>query len=376
MMRAETIRRLRALMKKEKFQIFRDPSSLLISIFLPLLLLFLYGYGVSLDLNHVRIGLVLEDTSPGAQRFAKSLIDSNYFDVRISRDRRELYRDLEEGSIRGIVVVPAYFSLFRSRPDLKAPIQVIADGSEANTANFVQNYVLGMYQNWVQQEAISGDLTGLPLIEPVARFWYNEELKSRNFLLPGSLAIIMTLIGALLTSLVVAREWERGTMEALISTKVRIPELIAGKVLPYFLLGFASMALCTLVSVGYYGVPMRGSMLALALVSAAFLFSALGTGFLISTLTKVQIIASQITIIVAFLPAYILSGFLFEISSMPLPIRLLTYLMPARYFVQSLQTLFLVGNVWNLVFLNVSVMFFFGLVLFYIIVKKTVKRLD
>jgi ABC-2 type transport system permease protein len=375
-MRTETIRRLKALMKKERFQIFRDPSSLLITIFLPLLLLFLYGYGVSLDLDHVRIGLVLEDTAPDAQRFAKSLTDSKYFDVKIARDRRELYKDLEEGSLRGIVVVPTYFSQFRSRPTSSAPIQVIADGSEANTANFVQNYVQGAFQNWVAQEAISDALAGLPLIEPVPRFWYNEQLESRYFLLPGSLAIIMTLIGALLTSLVVAREWERGTMEALISTEVRVPELIAGKAIPYFILGFASMAICTLVSVGYYGIPLRGSLLALGLVSAAFLFSALGTGFLISTLCKVQVLASQITIFVAFLPAYILSGFLFEICSMPFPIRLLTCLMPARYFVQSLQTLFLVGNVWSIILLNTAVMFLFGFVLFYIIVKKTVKRLD
>jgi ABC-2 type transport system permease protein len=375
-MGTESMRRLYALMKKERLQIFRDPSTLLISIFLPLLLLFLYGYGVSLDLNHVRIGLVLEDTSPDAQRFAQSLTDSKYFDVKIARDRKELYPALEEGSIRGMVVVPSYFSSFRSKPDRTAPIQVIADGSEANTANFVQNYVMGAYQNYLQQEAISSDWPGQPLIESIPRFWYNEELKSRNFLLPGSLAIIMTLIGALLTSLVVAREWERGTMEALISTKVGIYELIIGKVLPYFLLGFSSMALCTLVSVGYYGVPLRGSVWVLALVSGAFLFSALGTGFLISTLTKVQIIASQITLVVAFLPAYILSGFLFEICSMPWPIRLLTYLLPARYFVQSLQTLFLVGNVWSLLLLNVAVMFLFGLLLFFIIAKKTVKRLD
>ena len=165
-------------------------------------------------------------------------------------------------------------------------------------------------------------------------------------------------------------------MEALISTKVSIFELIVGKVLPYFILGMISMAICAFVSVFYYGVPMRGSILALALVSAAFLFSALGTGFLISTLMKVQVIASQITLVVAFLPAYILSGFLFEICSMPLPIRLLTYLMPARYFVQSLQTLFLVGNVWSLILINTLIMFLFGAALFCLIGKKTVKRLD
>jgi ABC-2 type transport system permease protein len=363
-------------MKKERLQIFRDPSTILITIFLPLLLLFLYGYGVSLDLNHVRIGLVLEDTSPDVQSLVQSFTDSKYFEVQIARDRRELYRALEAGHIRGIVIIPTYFSLFRSNPDKIAPIQVIADGSEANTANFVQNYVQGTFQNWLKQEGIGQKLPNGGWIEPVSRFWYNEQLESRYFLLPGSLAIIMTLIGALLTSLVVAREWERGTMEALMSTEVSKAELIIGKVLPYFILGLISMAICTLVAVGYYGLPLRGSLFLLTLVSASFLFSALATGFLISTLCKVQMIASQITMIVAFLPAYMLSGFLFEISSMPLPIRFLTFLMPARYFVQSLQTLFLVGNIGNLILWNVAIMFLFGLVLFVIIFKKTVKRLD
>ena len=368
--------RLKALVKKETLQIFRDPSSILISVFLPLLLLFLYGYGVSLDLDHLRIGVVMEDTAPDAQSFVQALKDSKYFEVQISRDRHPLYQELEKGSIRGIVVIPSYFSSFRLKPDLIAPIQVIADGSEANTANFVQYYVQGAFQNWLSQEAISNAATGLqPLIRVDSRFWYNEQLESRFFLLSGSLAIIMTLIGALLTALVVAREWERGTMEALMSTEVKISELILGKIIPYFVLGLISMAICVLVSVGYYGLPLRGSWVALAIMSSAFLLSSLSTGLLISTLTKVQMIASQITLVVAFLPAYILSGFLFEISSMPLPIRWLTSLMPARYFVQSLQTLFLTGNVWNLLLQDLLVMLVFAAILFLITVKKTVKRL-
>ena len=370
------LRRLKALMVKESFQIIRDPSSLLISIFLPLLLLFLYGFGVSLDLNHLRIGLVMEDTAPDAQSFAKSMTDSRFFEVKIVRDRRELMDDLARGAIRGFIVIPSYFSNFRNRPDTIAPIQVIADGSEPNTANFVQNYAQGVFQNWLQQEAISSDLRGLSLVNTQPRYWYNEQLESRFFLLSGSLAIIMTLIGTLLTALVVAREWERGTMEALMSTTVGIVELVVGKLVPYFVLGMISMAICVVISVWGYGLPLRGSWWLLALVSAVFLLAAVGFGLMISTIFKKQIVASQISITAGFLPAYMLSGFLFEIKSMPFVIQCLTYIIPARYFVQCLQTLFLVGNVWKLILFNLIPMSAIGLIFFIITARKTVKRLD
>jgi len=369
--------RLFALIKKEGIQILRDPSSILISVVLPVILLFLYGYGVSLDLDHVKVGLVLEDTAPPAQSFAQSLTDSRYFDVKTARDRHLLTEELIRGSIRGIFVVPSYFTQFLDRPDKIAPIQIIADGSETNTANFVQNYAQGALSNWLLQESHSvGFSKEIPLADVQPRYWFNEQLESRFFLLPGSLAIIMTLIGALLTALVVAREWERGTMEALMSTPVSIRELVIGKVAPYFLLGMLSMALCVLVSVFIYDVPLRGSVWLLALASAIFLFCSLGLGLMISTVTKNQVLAYQITLIVAFLPAYMLSGFLFEIQSMPRWIQLLTYIIPARYFVQSLQTLFLVGNVWKLILYDMIPILVIGLLFFGITASKTVKRLD
>lgn len=369
-------RRLRALMVKESFQIIRDPSSILISVFLPMLLLFLYGFGVSLDLDHLRIGLVMEDTAPDAQIFAKSLTNSRYFEVKIKRDSRELLEDLEKGTIRGFVTIPAYFSQFRGREHKVAPIQVVADGSEPNTANFVKNYLQGAFQVWLQQEKMSSNLKGLPLIQVQPRYWYNEELESRYFLLSGSLAIIMTLIGTLLTALVVAKEWERGTMESMISTTTQVSEFILGKIVPYFILGMISMVICVLVSTLGYGLPLRGSFWLLGLTSAVFLFSALGFGFLISILAKDQNIASQIALTAGFLPAYIMSGFLFEISSMPKYIQYLAHFIPAKYFVQCLQTLFLVGNVWELVFLNLIPMFVIGVFLFGVAALKTVKRLD
>lgn len=370
-------RRIKAFIIKEFLQIMRDPSSLLTTLFLPLLLIFLYGSGVSLDLNHLKIGLVLEDTAPDAQSFAESLKGSKYFDVSIARSRPALTEDLIKGKIRGLFVIPSYFTQYKNRPDIKAPIQVIADGSEANTANFVKNYAEGAVYNWqLQQLKENGVMKQVPIINAEPRFWYNEQLESRFFLLPGSLAIIMTLIGALLTALVVAREWERGTMEALMSTTIGIKELIFAKIVPYFVLGMISMMVCVFVSLVFYDIPLRGSFYLLLLVTALFLFSSLGLGLMISTLTKNQIFAYQITLIVGFLPAYILSGFLFEIYSMPKWIQILTYFIPAKYFVQSLQSLFLVGNVWALILYDIIPIVAFGIIFFIITALKTTKRLD
>lgn len=372
-----SFRRMRALAIKEFFQVFRDPSSIMITVVLPVLLIFLYGSGVSLDLDHLRVGVVMEDTSPDAEEFIACIEGSRYFDLTVSRDRKELVDKMIRGKIRGMFVIPSYFTQFRNRPDLMAPIQVIADGSETNTANFVQNYAEGVFQNWHLQKAYqSGAARNTPRISLQSRFWYNEPIESRFFLLPGSLAIIMTLTGALLTALVVAREWERGTMEALMSTPVSIKELVIAKMIPYFFLGMVSMIICVLFSTLVYQVPFRGSILALTLVSAAFLFCSLGLGLMISTLAKNQVFAYQVTLIVAFLPAYMLSGFLFEINSMPKWIQMITYVIPARYFVQSLQTLFLVGDVWQLILLDMVPILGIGTIFYFITSFKTVKRLD
>jgi ABC-2 type transport system permease protein len=369
-------RRLNAMIVKEFLQMIRDPSSLLIGLGLPLLLMFIYGFGVSLDLNNLRIGLVLEELTPEAQSFAQSLIASPFFDVKTVRDRRELTEDILSGAVRGFIVIPSYFTQFKDRKDNIAPIQVIADASETNTANFVQNYVSGAWQVWLQQERLTGNLRALPKINVQPRFWYNEQLESRNFLIPGSLAIIMTLIGTLLTALVVSREWERGTMEALMSTQVHIGEILVGKLIPYFLLGMGSMTFCVIIAIFFYDVPFRGSFLLLALVSAVFLLTALGMGLFISTAARNQFAASQAATVVAFLPAFMLSGFIFEIASMPWPIRVVTYILPARYFVSSLQTLFLVGNVSSLISFNILAMTLFAIIIFLVTARRTVKRLD
>lgn len=375
-LKSSRFRRIKALIIKEMIQIVYDPSSILICVFLPMLLLFLYGFGVSLDLNHLRIGVVMEDTSPDVQSFVKSMTDSRYFDVTIAQDIRALEDDLMRGRIRGIVVIPAYFSEFRKIKDKIAPIMVIADGSEPNTASFVQNYVTQAWNKWLEQQHLTNDLKGLPYIQIQPRYWFNQELESRKFLVPGSLAIIMTMIGTLLTALVIAREWERGTMESLMSTPVTIYEILIGKLIPYYFMGMISMTLCVVGAIILYNIPLRGSWIVLAFVTTCFLVPALGLGLLISTLTKNQFAASQAAVVAGFLPAYMLSGFLFEISSMPYVIQMITYVIPAKYFVKSLLTIFLVGNVWSLIIKSVIPMLVIGIVIFLVTSRIIVKRLD
>jgi ABC-2 type transport system permease protein len=377
-MNTDSLRRMRGLIRKEMAQVVRDPSSILIAFVLPAVLLFLFGYGVSLDANHIRVGVVLESTSPEAQSLSAAFQNSRYFDVRVGRDRREFEEELVAGKLRGMVVVPANFNETLRNGEASTAIQVIADGSEPNTANFVHNYVQGTFSNWLVQQSFDAGRpeVATPSVSIEPRVWFNPELRSSWILLPGSIAIIMTIIGTLLTALVVAREWERGTMEALIATPIGIVELLVGKLTPYYLLGMGSMAVCVITSVTLFDVPFRGSVLALVLISSVFLLAMLALGMLISTVSKNQFVAAQIALIVGFLPAFLLSGFVFEISSMPLPIQILTRLIPARYFVTCLQTIFLAGDIPSVLVPNTLALCAIATVLMLLVAKKTNKRLD
>jgi ABC-2 type transport system permease protein len=288
--------------------------------------------------------------------------------------------DLASGRLKGVVVLAADFSDRLGRGDT-APVQILVDGSDPNTAGLVENYAQGVWRNWLQQESVSASSLAVrpasaPLVVAEPRVWFNPEVNSRNFLVPGAVAIIMTLIGTLLTALVVAREWERGTMEALMATPLGRAEFLLGKLIPYFVLGMVAMGLSVAVAVVFFNVPFRGSVAALLLVSAAFLADMLPLGLLISTLTKDQFVASQLALLSAFLPAFWLSGFIFEIDSMPLPIRLLTRVLPARYFVSSLQTLFLAGDVTSVLVPDLLALMLIAAVLLFALVRATRLRLE
>ncbi|MDF7761308.1 ABC transporter permease [Kosakonia cowanii] len=369
-------RRVRALCVKETRQIVRDPSSWLIAVVIPLLLLFIFGYGINLDSSRLRVGVLLEQRSDEALDFTHALTGSPYIDATISSDRQQLIEMMQAGRIRGLVVIPVNFDAQMARPAGVAPIQVITDGSEPNTANFVQGYLQGIWQLWQAQRAEDRGESFTPLIDVQTRYWFNPAAISQHFIIPGAVTIIMTVIGAILTSLVVAREWERGTMEALLSTEITRAELLLCKLIPYYFLGMLAMLLCMLVSVFILGVPYRGSLLILFLLSSLFLLSTLGMGLLISTTTRNQFNAAQVALNAAFLPSIMLSGFIFQIDSMPAIIRAVTYIIPARYFVSTLQSLFLAGNIplvltINMLFLVASAVMFIGLTWL-----KTKRRLD
>ena len=367
-------RRLRAMMVKEFAQIVRDPSTFLVALALPLLLLFLFGYGISLDTSHTRIAVVMEDSSAPALGLAQSYRNSPYFNADVTRSRAEARRLMVGSEVKGMVVLPQDFG--RQVHQGRVPtIQIVTDGTEPNTAQFVANEAQGVFQTWAANEGLVAR-PNAATIDLSTRVWYNPGLKSRYFLVPGAIAIVMTIIGTLLTALVVAREWERGTMEAIMATPVTMVEFIASKIIPYFFLALASMTVCVIIAVTIFGLPFRGSLLALYLIASAFLMPALGLGLFISSATKNQFVASQIGLLASFLPTFLLSGFLYEIPSMPVWIQAITYLVPARYLIPALQTLFLTGDVWSLFLPNIAMMLLFGFFFFFLSFRATRRSLD
>ena len=343
--------RLRGLLRKEFLQILRDPSSIAIAFLLPVVLLLIFGYGVSLDAEHVPIALVVEQPSADTASFTGGFEQSLYFSPVFMRNLHDAEAALRAGRVDAIVHLRSDFARQLRQPG-GAPVQVIVNGVDANTGRLILGYVQGVWQRWLGQQALARGQTLHAPLQVEQRVWFNSELRSRNFLVPGLIAIIMTLIGALLTALVMAREWERGTMEALMVTPVTMREVLIGKLLPYFALGTGGMALSVAMGVWLFGVPLRGSLLLLFAASSLFLLAALGMGLLISTVTKNQFVAGQVAIIATFLPAFILSGFIFDIGSMPGVVQVITHLIAARYFVAILQTLFLAGNVWSVLLPN------------------------
>lgn len=370
--------RLAALIGKEARQVVRDPSSILIAFVFPLILLFLFGYGVSLDASRTRIAVAVEAPGEAAHSLAASFAASPYFDAEIVHDRREREAAFVRGELGGLVVIPAGFDARTHSRGAAPEVQVLVDGSDPNTATLVQGYAAGVVGQWAQQRGLDRGhppRAGDPTNAVEDRLWFNPGRTSRWFLVPGVIAIVMAMVGTMLTALVVAREWERGTMEAMLATPITRGELLIGKILPYLALGLIAMAMCSLVGVYLFGVPFRGSVFALLVLSIAYLLPALGQGLVISAATRNQFLASQLAMLSAFLPSFLLSGFLFEISSMPRPLQWLSLIVPARWVIPCLQTVFLTGDLWPLLLRNTAVLLGFGLVLLALAVRATPKRI-
>jgi ABC-2 type transport system permease protein len=359
--RGAALIRVAALVRKEVYQLVRDPSSIAIGVIMPVLLILLFGYALSLDVKSVPVAVVLEDTSPAASELAAGFRLSPYFSAEIMTSMPRAEELMLERRVDGIIRVRSDFA--RRLSVGKADVQILVHGSDANRARIIDTYARGAISQWAEQRTAEGKVpeTGAVVVE--TRMWFNEANDSHYFLVPGLIVLIMTLIGAFLTTLVMAREWERGTFEAMFVTPVRTGEILLSKMIPYFVLGIGGLVLCIFAAKFLFQVPFRGSVLVLAGVSTLYLLVSLAIGLLVSSATKSQFVSSMVTLIVTFLPAMMLSGFLFDLRSMPEFVRWISYVLPARYYVALLQTIFLAGDIWGVIWPNAGMLALMAVVL-------------
>ncbi len=348
------LRRIRALTLKETRQLVRDPSSMALGVALPLVLILLFGYALSLDVKNVPVAVVLEDASPQAAELVGSFQLSPYFRPVLLRAMSEAEYLMQEKKVDCIVRLREHFG--RDLAAGHGEVQVLVHGSDANRARIVQGYIQGAVGSWSARRQAEGRDAVPPPVVVQSRMWFNESNESRHFLVPGLIVLVMTCIGALLTAMVMAREWERGTIEALFVTPVRSDEILLGKIIPYFGLGMVGLGLCVVAATFLFHVPLRGSLFVLIVCSMLYVLVSVGVGLLISAAAKTQLVASQIAVIASFMPAMNLSGFLYDIRSMPEAVQLITYFVPGRYYVVLLQTLFLTGDVWSVILPNTGVL--------------------
>lgn len=372
--------RIWAVSRKEFIHIIRDPRSLGMSIAIPMLLLLLFGYALTLDVDDVPMVVWDQEGSQASREFVSRFTGSPYFSLReYVRNYRELEGAVDSGRALAALVIPKGFA-GKIESGREAPVQLIVDGSDSNTATIAMGYadvVAMVYSQDVALDEIRR-MGGTELVLPLdvrPRVWFNPDLESKNYIIPGLIAVIMMVISALLTSLTVAREWERGTMEQLISTPVKGQELILGKLLPYFAIGMLDVLLAVLMGEFLFQVPLRGNVALLFAMAAIFLAGALSLGMVISVVTKSQLLASQLAMVMTFLPAFLLSGFMYAISNMPKAIQLVTYLIPARYFVALLKGIYLKGIGLNILFIEAGLLTIFGVMMIILANVKFKKKL-
>jgi len=366
--------RIWALVKKEVRQILRDPSSVAVGVVMPVLLILLFGYGLTLDVKNVPVAVVVEDTSPDAIELASTFQLSPYFRAQLMTSMAQAEDLILASQVDGIIRIRSDFS--RQMRNGDAEVQILAHGRDANRARIIQGYVQGAVGQWAARRMAEGQEVSSGPVVVQDRVWFNEANESRYFLVPGLIVLVMTVLGALLTALVVAREWEQGTFEALFVTPVRAGEILLSKVLPYLGLGVFGLALCLFAAKFLFQVPLLGSLWVLSLGSLLYLLVALGMGLLISSTVKAQFVASLIVVVAAFIPALMLSGFLFELHNLPVAVRFLSYLFPARYFVALLQTVLLAGDVWSIILPNLAVLAGMAVLLFVLTRVGFKKQLD
>ncbi|MGO9775138.1 MAG: ABC transporter permease [Terracidiphilus sp.] len=373
--------RLLAVARKEVLQIVHDARSLMIVVLMPAVLVLLFGYGVNLDLKGLPVYVLDQDGSQQSQDLLKHFQASEYFHIaRVVTGYAELMRALDDGHAKMGIVIPWDFSqrLSDGRP---VAVQALVDASDDNSANVLIGYSQAVVQGYSAQIQIEWLRARGFAIQPAAmsvetRTWYNEDLESSAFIIPGVLALVMSVIGAFLTSLTIAREWERGTMEQLISTPVTAMEIMLGKLAPYFVLGMLDTVISATIAIYWFHVPFRGSWITLMGASALFMVVVLSLGFFISVLAKSQFAASQIALLITFLPAFLLSGFLFSIEQMPIALQWITRILPARYYVSALKDIFLKGTSASMLYAELIPLAVFAFVLALVATRSFHKRLE
>jgi ABC-2 type transport system permease protein len=374
------LRRTRAIARKEFLHIARDVRSLILALLLPFVMLVLFGYALSLDVDQIPTMVYDRDQTPESRELVRQFSGTPYFTVvGYAASTRDIDRAIDKGTVLlGIAIQENFGRDLRSGND--APLQLLFDGGDSNTASIALGYASALVEAYAfelkskAREKKGGGAMKI-LAEPRIRVWYNSELKSRNYIVPGLIAVILMIIASLLTSLTIAREWENGTMEQLLSTPVRPGELVLGKLSAYFALGLTDLLVCLVVGVWVFDVPLRGSVVLLFVSSCVFLFGALCWGVFISASTRSQLLAYQLGTLTSFLPAFLLSGFIYSIHNMPPIIQLFTYIVPARYFVALLKAIFLKGMGWQVLWMELAFLTIYAAIVFVLASRKMRKKI-
>lgn len=370
------MRRLTALTRKETRQMLRDRSNLVVGLLLPLLLILLFGYGLSFDVKNVRLTIVMEDNSTTARNAISGLQGSRYITPVWVQTMQEGERRIIDGETDAVLRVPQNFSRQMATGD--AQLQLLLNGVDSTTASTIESYVNAAIANPPQQniDRSGNKPSGIGNVVISQRMWFNEPAESTWFLVPGLIVLVMTLIGAFLTSMLVAREWERGTLEALFVTPVRPLELILAKLAPYAIIGAIDLVMCLLAAKFVFDVPMRGSLWIITLASLLYMMVSLSLGLYISAALRNQFAASQMALLVSFMPAMMLSGFIFDLRNVPVTIQIISQFLPATHFMGLIKTLFMAGDYWPDIIRDCSILFVYTLILIAATHRALRKRLD
>ncbi len=375
---------LKPVIKKEFIQIIRDPISLAVVILIPIIQLLLFGYAVSFDIKHIPMGIFDQSHTQESRQLIRAVTASSYFLVADNANSRtEINTLLEKGDIKIGVIIPPRFAE-DINANKTAGVQLLIDGTDANVGGVAlgyfiaaaQGYSLDITQRMLNEQGGASLLKNFPLLSQRLRIWYNQTLRTENFIVPGLIATILMILGVLMTSQSVAREYERGTMEQLIVSPVKVYELIIGKLVPYILIGFVQVTLVTLIAVLVFHVPLKGSLLLLTFTTFLFLVSAMGIGFLFSAVTKSQQVAMQMSFVGTMLPSLLLSGFIYPINSMPLALRVFSYVVPAKYFLVVLRGIFLKNSGVVVLMPQILIMILISVIVLTLCIIKTKKSLD